>query len=196
MRVLSLALRACRETQRRGQRPVRLLLPGDSGGCSVMLFAFSSCFVRVMYQYDDILRGEGDREPEPGCSNLRSEQGEPMCRPKTHTCHIRSHVRLLGLSSRLRVCLRSGSSVHLGSGWGAQSSSISTLAHPSDCFCPGPSPLITLVTSRSSLGSSEGSSNDSTVRTASSYAKIELQYHAKFLSRFLETIPLYFRWHG
>lgn len=62
---------------------MRLLLPGDSGGCSVMLFAFSSCFVRVMYQYDDILRGEGDREPEPGCSNLRSEQGEPMCRPLT-----------------------------------------------------------------------------------------------------------------
>lgn len=86
------------------------------------------------------------------------------------------------LSSRLRVCLRSGSSVHLGSGWGAQLSSISTRAHPSDCFCPGPSPLITLVTSCSSLGSSEGLSNDSTVRTGSSYAKIELQYHAKFLS--------------
>lgn len=38
-------------------------------------FRILQLFVRVVYQYDDILRGEGDREPEPGCSNLRSEQG-------------------------------------------------------------------------------------------------------------------------
>lgn len=48
-------------------------------------FRILQLFVCVVYQNDDILRGEGDREPEPGCSNLRSEQGEPVCRPSTQT---------------------------------------------------------------------------------------------------------------
>lgn len=30
-------------------------------------------FVRVVYQYDNILRGEEEGEPEPGCSNLQEQ---------------------------------------------------------------------------------------------------------------------------
>lgn len=94
------------------------------------------------------------------------------------------------------VPLTPGSSVQQGGGWLTPLCSTSTLTHPGAVFILVLLPRSPSVTSLPSLVSSEGLSNDSTVRTASFCAKIELQYWAEFLCSFLETMSLYFCWCG
>lgn len=84
-----------------------------------------------------------------------------------------------------------GSSVQQGGGWLTPLCSTSTLTHPGAVFILVLLPRSPSVTSLPSLVSSEGLSNDSTVRTASFCAKIELQYWAEFLCSFLETMSLF-----